>query len=101
MRDGARVTAGKDQKKRTAYRDEGFRSPRAKSFALSQNAEEDEERQRLFLMALAPARSELEYGNRTACGPFPSDRAGSLCSMPLKGLFIALRIPNKTARTVE
>ncbi|WP_312068044.1 hypothetical protein, partial [Exiguobacterium sp.] len=76
-------TAGKDQKKRTAHRDEGFRSPRAKSFALSQNAEEDKERQRLFLMTLAPTRSELEYGNRTACGLFPSDRAGPLCSMLL------------------
>jgi len=30
-RDGARATAGRTQKKRTAHRDEGFRSPRAKS----------------------------------------------------------------------
>ncbi|OAN14087.1 hypothetical protein D3D03_15265 [Exiguobacterium sp. RIT452] len=44
--------------------------PASEKLALSQNAEEDEERQRLFLMALAPTRSKLEYGNRTACGLF-------------------------------
>lgn len=75
--------------------------PASEKRALSQNAEEDEERQRLFLMALAPMRSELEYGNRTACGPFPSDRAVPLCSMPLKRSFTAPPISIKTARTAK
>lgn len=55
--------------------------PASEKRALSQNAEEDEERQRLFLMALAPTRSELEYGNRTASGSLPSDRAVPLYSI--------------------
>lgn len=49
---------------------------------MNQSSEQTyEEWQRLFLMTLEPTRSETEYGNRTACDSFPSDRAVPLCSM--------------------
>jgi len=64
-RDGARVTVGKRSKKADSAPRRRLPEPASEKLALSQNAEEDEEWQRLFLMALAPTRSELEYGNRT------------------------------------
>lgn len=45
--------------------------------------------------------SELESGNNTSCDPFPSDIAGSFYFILLKGSFVTLLIPNKTARTVK